>query len=167
LDAEVKAGRFREDLLYRLKVFPVRVPPLRERRDDIPLLARHFLLRYEKEFAKPVAGFSDDALAVLSAYDFPGNVRELENEVQRVVIQADPGELIGPGLLSPRVRQSEEIVLGAGNVKGTLREMVDQVERQILLETLREHGNNKTASARTLGITREGLHKKLKQLGIG
>jgi len=93
-------------------------------------------------------------------------VRELENEVQRLVIQADPGERIGPELLSPRIRQVEDLVLGAATAKGTLREMVDQVERQILHEALREHGNNKTAAAKTLGITREGLHKKLKQLGI-
>ncbi|HET9956433.1 MAG TPA: sigma 54-interacting transcriptional regulator [Polyangiaceae bacterium] len=167
LDAEVKAGRFREDLLYRLKVFPIRVPPLRERREDVPLLAQHFLERYTVEFGKNIGGFEPEALHTLSAYDWPGNVRELENEVQRLVIQAEPDDRIGPQLLSPRIRQSEELVLGAAQAKGTLRAMVDQVERQILLETLREHNNNKTATARTLGITREGLHKKLKQLGIG
>jgi len=167
LEEEVRTGRFREDLYYRLRVFPVRVPPLRERRDDVPLLARHFLGRYTSEFGKPVAGFSDEALSVLSAHDWPGNVRELENEVQRLVIQADAGETIDVNLLSSRIRQVEGLVLGAAQAKGTLREMVDQVERQILLETLRDHGNNKTAAAKTLGITREGLHKKLKQLGIG
>jgi transcriptional regulator with GAF, ATPase, and Fis domain len=166
LDVEVKAGRFREDLLYRLKVFPIRVPPLRERRDDIPLLAKHFLERYSREFGKPVDGFDDEALAILGAYDWPGNVRELENEVQRLVIQVDSGERIAPEILSPRVRQVEGILTQANNAKGTLREMVDQVERHILLDALREHGNNKTAAAKTLGITREGLHKKLKQLGI-
>ncbi|MFZ5895278.1 MAG: sigma 54-interacting transcriptional regulator [Myxococcota bacterium] len=167
LEAEVAAGRFREDLLYRLKVFPVRVPPLRERRDDVPLLAEHFLQRYTREFGKPVRGFTPEALALLSAHDWPGNVRELENEVQRLVIQAEPDESIGAELVSARIRQVEGLVLGAAAAKGTLREMVDQVERQILIETLRDHGNNKTAAAKTLGITREGLHKKLKQLGIG
>jgi Nif-specific regulatory protein len=167
LDVEVRAGRFREDLYYRLRVFPVRVPPLRERRDDVPLLARYFLARYTAEFGKSVEGFTDAALNVLSAHDWPGNVRELENEVQRLVIQADPGEAIDAPLLSPRIRQVEDLLLGAGTAKGTLREMVDQVERQILIEALREHGNNKTAAAKTLGITREGLHKKLKQLGVG
>ncbi len=166
LDVEAKAGRFREDLLYRLKVFPIRVPPLRERRDDVPLLAKHFLERYAREFGKPVDGFDAEALALLAAYDWPGNVRELENEVQRLVIQVDPGERIAPEILSPRVRQVEGILTQANNAKGTLREMVDQVERHILLDALREHGNNKTAAAKTLGITREGLHKKLKQLGI-
>ncbi|MET0789878.1 MAG: sigma 54-interacting transcriptional regulator [Polyangiaceae bacterium] len=167
LEAEVKAGRFREDLYYRLKVFPIRVPPLRERRDDIPPLAQFFLARYTREMGKSVPGFAQETLEILSAYDFPGNVRELENEVQRLVIQADDGSYLTPELLSPRVRQIESVLLSAGAAKGSLKEMVDQVERHILIEALREHGNNKTAAAKTLGITREGLHKKLKQLGVG
>ena len=167
LDTEVKAGRFREDLYYRLKVFPIRVPPLRERRDDIAPLATFFLDRYTREMGKSVLGFAQETLEILSAYDFPGNVRELENEVQRLVIQADDGAFLTPELLSPRVRQIETVLLSAGAAKGSLKEMVDQVERHILIEALREHGNNKTAAAKTLGITREGLHKKLKQLGVG
>jgi len=167
LEQEVKAGRFREDLYYRLKVFPIRVPPLRERRDDIAPLAVFFLERYTREMGKAVPGFAQETLEILSAYDFPGNVRELENEVQRLVIQADDGAFITPELLSPRVRQIESVLLSAGAAKGSLKEMVDQVERHILIEALREHGNNKTAAAKTLGITREGLHKKLKQLGVG
>jgi transcriptional regulator with GAF, ATPase, and Fis domain len=166
LEAEVRAGRFREDLYYRLKVFPLRVPPLRERRDDIAPLANFFLARYSREMAKSVLGFAQETLETLSAYDFPGNVRELENEVQRLVIQAEDGGFITPELLSPRVRQIETVLLSAGAAKGSLKEMVDQVERHILIEALREHGNNKTAAAKTLGITREGLHKKLKQLGV-
>jgi Nif-specific regulatory protein len=166
LEAEVKAGRFREDLYYRLKVFPIRVPPLRERRADIAPLAKFFLARYTLEMAKSVPGFAQETLELLSAYDFPGNVRELENEVQRLVIQADEGNFLTPELLSPRVRQIESVLLSAGAAKGSLKEMVDQVERHILIEALREHGNNKTAAAKTLGITREGLHKKLKQLGV-
>jgi len=167
LEGEVKAGRFREDLYYRLKVFPIRVPPLRERRDDIAPLAVFFLDRYTREMGKSVPGFAQETLEILSAYDFPGNVRELENEVQRLVIQADDGAFLTPELLSPRVRQIETVLLSAGAAKGSLKEMVDQVERHILIEALREHGNNKTAAAKTLGITREGLHKKLKQLGVG
>ena len=167
LETEVKAGRFREDLYYRLKVFPIRVPPLRERRDDIAPLAVFFLARYTREMGKSVPGFAQETLEILSAYDFPGNVRELENEVQRLVIQADDGSFLTPELLSPRVRQIESVLLSAGAAKGSLKEMVDQVERHILIEALRDHGNNKTAAAKTLGITREGLHKKLKQLGVG
>jgi transcriptional regulator with GAF, ATPase, and Fis domain len=166
LEAEVKAGRFREDLYYRLKVFPIRVPPLRERRDDIAPLATFFLARYTREMGKAVRGFAQETLEILRTYDFPGNVRELENEVQRLVIQADDDSFLTPELLSPRVRQIESVLLSAGAAKGSLKEMVDQVERHILIEALREHGNNKTAAAKTLGITREGLHKKLKQLGV-
>jgi len=166
LEKEVKAGRFREDLYYRLKVFPIRVPPLRERREDIALLAGHFLERYSREMGKPIAGFSQATTELLGAYDWPGNVRELENEVQRLVIQADAGTFVTPDLLSSRVRQVEGVVTQAGAGKGTLKEMVEQVEKYFVLEALREHGNNKTSAAKALGITREGLHKKLKQLKI-
>jgi transcriptional regulator with GAF, ATPase, and Fis domain len=167
LEKEVAAGRFREDLYYRLKVFPLRVPPLRERRDDIPLLAGHFLERYTREIGKAVAGFAQDAMELLMAYDWPGNVRELENEVQRLVIQAEANRFATADLLSPRVRKVEGVVAQAGVTKGTLKEMVEQVEKYFLVEALREHGNNKTSAAKALGITREGLHKKLRQLKIG
>ena len=166
LEEEVRAGRFREDLYYRLKVFPLRVPPLRERRDDIPLLAGAFLKRYSREIGKAVGGFSQQSMELLVAYDWPGNVRELQNEVQRLVIQLDDGAFVVPDLLSERIRCVEGIVGRAGVVKGTLREMVDQVEKFLLIESLREHGNNKTNAAKSLGITREGLHKKLRALGI-
>jgi transcriptional regulator with GAF, ATPase, and Fis domain len=167
LDRAVSAGRFREDLYYRLKVFPLRVPPLRERREDVPVLANHFLRRYTRELNKTIAGFSQQALELLAAHDWPGNVRELENEVQRLVIQADPGDFITPALLSPRVRRVDSIVSNSGAAGGTLKEMVEQVEKYFILEALRDHGNNKTSAAKTLGITREGLHKKLRQLKIG
>jgi transcriptional regulator with GAF, ATPase, and Fis domain len=167
LEQEVSAGRFREDLYYRLKVFPIRVPPLRERREDIPLLAQYFLERYTREIGKPVDGLAQGVLEALSSYDWPGNVRQLENEVQRLVIQADPGTIVSLDLVSPELRQVEGTISEAGAAKGSLKDRVEQVEKFILLEVLREHGNNKTSAAKTLGITREGLHKKLKQLGIG
>jgi Nif-specific regulatory protein len=166
MEQEVAEGRFREDLYYRLKVFPLRVPPLRERRDDIVLLANHFLAHYSKELGRPIAGYAQETLELLSVYSFPGNVRELQNEVQRLVIQADPNVFITPDLLSPRVRQIEGLVTTAGVGPGTLKERMDQVERHLVLEALRAHDNNKTSAAKTLGITREGLHKKLRQLKI-
>ena len=166
LEKEVAEGRFREDLYYRLKVFPIRVPPLRERREDIPTLAKHFLERYQTELGKPAAGYSQQAMELLQAYDWPGNVRELQNEVQRVVIQIDPGGFITPDLLSPRIRQIEGVIDRVKPTKGTLKEMMDQLERWLLIEALREHDNNKTAAARSLGITREGLHKKLRAFGL-
>ena len=176
LEKEVAEGRFREDLYYRLKVFPLRVPPLRERREDIALLAAHFLQRYSREFGREIAGFTQPALELLRAYDWPGNVRELENEVQRAVIQAEGEAFITAELLSPRVRKNDGSSVPPSPVadapeeeddgSGTLREMMDRVERRILLRTLASHGNNKTAAAKALGITREGLHKKLKSLGL-
>jgi transcriptional regulator with GAF, ATPase, and Fis domain len=166
LEEEVAKGRFREDLYYRLKVFPLRLPPLRERRDDIPLLAGYFLERYADEIGKPCGGFSQQAMELMVAYGWPGNVRELQNEVQRLVIQLDPGAFATPELLSPRIRQVEGLIGRAGVTKGTLREMMDSVEKYFLLEALRDHNNNKTNAARSLGITREGLHKKLRQFGI-
>ncbi|WP_437734992.1 sigma 54-interacting transcriptional regulator [Sorangium sp. So ce1335] len=166
LEDEVARGRFREDLYYRLKVFPIRLPPLRERRDDIPLLAGHFLERYADEIGKPCGGFSQQAMELMVAYDWPGNVRELQNEVQRIVIQLDPGSFATPELLSPRIRQVEGLVARAGTPKGSLKEMMDAVEKFFLLEALRGHNNNKTNAAKALGITREGLHKKLRQYGI-
>jgi Nif-specific regulatory protein len=178
LEKEVAEGRFREDLYYRLKVFPLRVPPLRERREDVPLLAAHFLERYTREFGREIAGFTQAALERLQAYDWPGNVRELENEVQRAVIQADDEKFIGPELLSARVSGEPPAAYGEGDDEAledteeapaageTLRQIMDRYERKVLTRTLAAHGNNKTAAARTLGITREGLHKKLKGLGL-
>jgi transcriptional regulator with GAF, ATPase, and Fis domain len=166
LEDEVQKGRFREDLYYRLKVFPIRLPPLRERREDIPLLAAHFLERYADEIGKPVGGFSQQAMELMMSYDWPGNVRELQNEVQRLVIQLDPGAFATPELLSPRIRQVEGLVVRAGAAKGSLKEMMDSVEKFFLIEALRQHNNNKTNAAKSLGITREGLHKKLRQYGI-
>jgi Nif-specific regulatory protein len=166
LEEEVKKGRFREDLYYRLKVFPLRVPPLRERRDDVPLLAGAFLSRYGREMGKETGGFAQQTMELLMGYDWPGNVRELQNEVQRLVIQVDVGGIVTPDLLSPHLRKTEGLVTRAGVARGTLREMMDTVERHLLREVLRDHNNNKTAAARSLGITREGLHKKLRLLGI-
>jgi transcriptional regulator with PAS, ATPase and Fis domain len=166
LEDEVAKGRFREDLYYRLKVFPIRLPPLRERRDDIPMLSAHFIERYGDEIGKPCGGFSQQAMELMVAYNWPGNVRELQNEVQRLVIQLEPGAFVTPEILSPRIRQVEGLVARAGVTKGTLKDIMDSVEKFFLLEALREHNNNKTNAAKTLGITREGLHKKLRQYGI-
>jgi len=166
LEKEVAEGRFREDLYYRLKVFPIRVPPLRERHEDIPLIAAHFLRRYCQEFGRSINGFSQQSMEMLQAYKWPGNVRELENEVQRLVIQVDDQTFVQPEHLSPKIRQVENILDRVHPTKGTLKEMIEQVEKWVLLEALKEHGNNKSQTAKTLGITREGLHKKLKHFGI-
>jgi Nif-specific regulatory protein len=166
LAAEVEKGRFRQDLFYRLMVFPIKLPPLRERKEDIPALAAHFLARYAAEYRVELPGFSQDALDALTGYSWPGNIRELENEVQRIVIQAESGHWIETTDLSPRLRKVEGTVARIAPKQGTLKEMMDQVERWLITEALRDHGNNKTRTAATLGITREGLHKKLAKFGV-
>jgi Nif-specific regulatory protein len=166
LEQEVRAGRFRQDLYFRLKVFPLAVPPLRERRSDIPLLARHFFERYTKEYRKPLLGFSEGVLSKLSGYDWPGNVRELENEVQRLVIQADNSSFITIDHLSAKIQGSTSTVASPHVTQGTLKEMLEQVEKQLVTIALRDHQNNKTATAKALGMTREGFHKKLRLLGL-
>ena len=166
LAAEVEKGRFRQDLYYRLMVFPIKLPPLRERREDIPLLAGHFLKRYAEEYRVELPGFTQDASDALASYNWPGNIRELENEVQRIVIQAETGHWIEVTDLSPRLRKIEGTVTRIAPKQGTLKEMMDQVERWLIAEALRDHGGNKTKTAATLGITREGLHKKLAKFGV-
>jgi Nif-specific regulatory protein len=166
LAAEVEQGRFRQDLYYRLMVFPIVLPPLRERREDIPALAAFFLKRYAEEYRVELPGFTQEALDALANYAWPGNIRELENEVQRLVIQAESSHWIEITDLSPRLRKVEGTVSRIAPKKGTLREMVEQVERWLITEALRDHGNNKTKTAATLGITREGLHKKLAKFGL-
>jgi Nif-specific regulatory protein len=166
LAAEVEKGRFRQDLYYRLMVFPIRLPPLRERREDIPLLAGHFLKRYAEEYRVEISGFTQDALDALASHAWPGNIRELENEIQRLVIQGESGHWLEVTDLSPRLRKIEGTVTRIAPKQGTLKEMMDQVERWLIAEALREHGNNKTKTAAALGITREGLHKKLAKFGV-
>jgi Nif-specific regulatory protein len=166
LAAEVEKGRFRQDLYYRLMVFPVVLPPLRERREDVPALAAHFLKRYSEEYRMELPGFTQDALDAMAAYNWPGNIRELENEIQRLVIQAESGHWIEITDLAPRLRKIEGTITRIAPQKGTLKEMMDQVERWLLTEALRDHGGNKTKTAVTLGITREGLHKKLAKFGV-
>jgi Nif-specific regulatory protein len=166
LEAEVAKGAFRQDLYYRLMVFPIRLPPLRERREDVPLLAAHFLKRYVQEYRRDIAGLSQEALDALASYAWPGNIRELENEIQRLVIQAEPGAWIEVADLSPQIRKVEGTLSRIAPKKGTLKEMMEQVERWLLAEALRENDNNKTKTAGLLGITREGLHKKLSKFGM-
>jgi Nif-specific regulatory protein len=166
LEKEVAEGRFRQDLYYRLKVFPIRLPPLRERREDIPLLCAHFLKKYTSELKKPISGFTPDTLSQLGSYNWPGNVRELENEVQRLCIQVEPEHFITPDLLAPHLRQAEGVLDRIAPKKGPLKDMMEEVERFLILQCLHEHDGNKTRAAEALGITREGLHKKLARFGL-
>lgn len=165
LQEMVKEGSFREDLFYRLHVFPISLPALRERGDDVCLLARHFLDRYAAEFGRELDNISDAALQCIRAHSWPGNVRELQNEMQRAIISSFDDQVIEPKHLSPHIGgidvQQSDIMLDALTLEGTLKEMMEYLEKQLLTRALEEHQNNKTKTAKALGITREGLHKKL------
>ena len=165
LAADVKAGRFRADLFYRLNVVPIHVPPLRERREDVAPLAAAFLARFARRHGKGPLHILPEAVACLVRYDWPGNIRELENAVERMVLMAD-SDAIGPGLLPA------EIVGGAAAAggHGTLREkcggILEVSERQMILEALEKTGQNRTRAAELLGIGRRTLQNKIRAYGI-
>ncbi len=164
LSQQVEAGRFLEDLYYRLKVISMRLPPLRERRDDIPLLAEHFLEMYNKQLGKAVIGFSAPAMDLLVSYAWPGNVRQIEHEIERAVTFAGDGELISPDLFSEDITGWGTIVATDG--KKPLTDAVEQVEKQMIRRAMRESGGNKARAARSLGISRRGLLNKLQRYHI-
>jgi Nif-specific regulatory protein len=166
LQIEVGRGRFREDLFYRLAVFPVPVPPLRRRREDVLPLARHFLEQIGRIERKPGCHLAREAEELLIAHAWPGNVRELENEMQRCVALAEAGATIGPELLSERIAGALEPLGGASQRGETLREALERVEAWIIRRSLDQNAGRRTVTARQLGVTREGLYKKMKRLGI-
>ncbi len=161
LAAMVAEGGFREDLFYRLKVVHLHVPPLRERPEDIPLLARHFLDRYADRFGLPAPRLSDAALARLLARPWPGNVRELENSIEMLVALSADGEL-DLGLLDSAGAAPPT----ADEHSGSLRQRVAAFERRVILEAIAAAGGNKAEAARALGIGRVTLYDKLQRLGI-
>jgi transcriptional regulator with GAF, ATPase, and Fis domain len=166
LAEDVKTGRFREDLFYRLNVFALRVPPLRERSGDVPLLALHFMGKFNKKSHKSVLGFSHEALQCLLSYPFPGNVRELENEIERAVAMAEDHSHIEIENLSERIRCKPAWTEGAIPTDGKLKTMVETLEKSVLVKMLEEHRGNKTRIAQKLGLSRLGLHKKLARYGL-
>ena len=162
----VAQGVLREDLYYRLAVFPIAVPPLRDRCEDILPLAEHFLGLHGRRDGKLGCRLSRAAVHLLLAYPWPGNVRELENEMQRVLALAEPGELVAPPLLSDRIVSLIEPVRGSTRPGETLRDSMSRIEAWLIRRSLEHHGGRRAATARKLGITREGLYKKMKRFGI-
>ncbi len=170
LVAEVSAGRFREDLYYRLNVFPIRLPALRERREDIPLLAAHFLEKHARAFRREVDGFDPQALVALAGHSWPGNVRQLENAVERAVA-VSRARTIALEDLPPEIRAAHDVSIPSA-VLATLpyREAVDlardRVSREYLVTLLRELDGNVTRAAGRAGMERESLHRLMKKYGI-
>ncbi len=156
LKEEVSAGRFREDLFYRLNVITLKMPPLRERREDVPLLAHHFLDRYAKENGKALQGFAEAAMEHLRRYAWPGNVRELENTIERAVVLSK-GEWLTENDLQLPTNESEP-----SSAEGLT---LEQYERRLVERVLRENGGHITQTASKLGVSRRWLHYRLKEWG--
>jgi two-component system response regulator HupR/HoxA len=168
---EVKAGRFREDLYYRLRVFPIRVPPLRERREDIPILARHLVRRLGRELKKPVGEPTPETVALLSRYPFSGNVRELANELERAIILAEPGAVLTDDLLSDHIHAAAgsdgpRSAAGSDGPLSAAESRIRALEREEVLAALERAGGVKARAAESLGITYRGLLKRMRRLGI-
>jgi nitrogen regulation protein NR(I) len=194
LEAEIKHGNFREDLFYRLNVVPLSIPPLRKRRGDIPLLVRHVIRKFNERLKKNVSGISDDALAALEGHAWPGNIRELENVLERTilfckgdVIQREdlPAEIASsapaapaPARASERPGEDEDEVEDASvdaipgelsadtSLKDIVRAETSRVERELIAKALDETGGNVTQAAKLLKISRKSLQMKMKELGL-
>ena len=162
MEKEVKEGRFREDLYYRLNVVHIAVPPLRERRDDIPLLLNAFLKEYAKENGKNVTGIDNRARALLYKYDWPGNIRELRNCIESAVVMCGGNE-ITPEDLPPTVSAS----IAAPSITIPVGTTLDDAEKAIICENLAANKGNKSKTADILGIGRKTLHRKLQEYGVG
>jgi len=166
LEAEIEKGTFREDLYFRLSVIPIRVPPLRDRREDIPLLVKHFADVFARENNRRAPRFTPAAQEFLQRARWKGNVRELQNTVERLIIMT-PGDVVDVDDLRDVVRLEAKPQAADNNEKpGTLREFKESAERAFLVEKLREHAWNISKTAEVIGTPRSNLYKKLEQYGI-
>jgi DNA-binding NtrC family response regulator len=169
----VEERKFREDLLYRLSVATFNIPPLRERREEIPVLIEHFLAKYSQQNRKPVPKVTDEALEHLLVYRWPGNIRQLRNEMERLAGITDPGSSIRPRDLNPEIlsrRRSQPTIAGPNEIvirlDQQLAHAIDQLEREMIRRTLNGYKGNLDGAARALGITRKGLYHKRQRLGL-
>jgi DNA-binding NtrC family response regulator len=163
LGKSVADGRFRQDLYYRVSVVPVHLPPLRERPGDIPLLASHFLKRFSEENEKPIEAIDDGTMTILQAHSWPGNIRELENVIERGVILAR-GDVLMPGDLPPELTKSAPAPVG--NRTLPLKRALEIPEREIIERTLRTHNWNRQRTAQALDINRTTLFNKMRKYGL-
>lgn len=167
LEEEVKNGRFRLDLLYRLNIFVLLLPPLRERKEDVPLLANFFIRKHNRALNLDIQGISHEAMSILSSSDWPGNVRDLENAVQSAMILCT-GSTILPEHLPARLKGYDQTdSLSAPKAEGGgIREMNAQMEKELILEALKKHDYNRTLTAEALHISRKTLFNKMKRYGL-
>ena len=166
LEKAIQEGRFREDLYYRLNVFPIHIPPLRERRSDIVLLADHFLQKYGKVYNKPIKRLSTAAINMMMAYHWPGNVRELENCIERTVLTSVDGVIHGYSL-PPSLQTGDQTHTAIIPDEGaSLADMVDSYEREIIIDAIKKHRGNAAAAARHLRTTQRILNYTIKKLGV-
>lgn len=163
LEEAVRNGEFREDLFYRISVFPIKLPPLRDRREDIPLLAAHFVNKYAQSERKEVEGISPDALELLMAYNWPGNVRELENAIERAVVLASGVEINARDLPNTVRSIGEKKIYESDN---TLSSWIEKLEEEALRKALLENGGNISQTAKKLGIGRATIYRKAKKYGL-
>jgi len=160
----VKQNKFREDLYYRINVMNIYLSPLKERREDIAPLAMHFLNKYRNEGVRPVEGISQEAMRILQDYDYPGNVRELENIIRRAIVLSRNSHIL-PEDLPPKLVPAEEPVTSDGKIL-PLKEAMRKWERRLILEGLRAAGGNRKETAQRLGINRTTLYNKMREHGI-
>jgi two-component system response regulator AtoC len=166
LNAEVDAGRFREDLFYRLNVLPIKLPPLRERREDIPLLVEHFIGQHNKRLGTAVKGITAEAEKMLLAYEWGGNVRELENVIERAMVLTE-GERITPADLPDRVQQTRDVVRTTlSSDELSVKKTVRIIEEELIRRALAKTGGNRTAASKLLEISHRALLYKIKNYGI-
>ena len=167
LESEVKAGRFRADLFFRLSAITLRLPPLRNRPHDIRLLAEHFIRTSAARYGRPVPRMSEECLSVLAAYSFSGNVRELESEMARLAALAPADRPCGADLLNERIRnQGNGTTAFPSQVSGFVPMSLHEMEKQLICSVLEHTGGNRTRAAEILGISREGLRTKLQRMHI-
>jgi two-component system, NtrC family, response regulator AtoC len=160
LESDVKTGKFREDLFYRLQVMPITLPPLRERRGDVLLLANFYIDQFNREFRKKIRGVSPAAAALLEQYQWPGNVRELRNAIERAMLLVDRSYLEPEDFTLTRTVSPVEFVLPPEGVK------LEEVERQLLVQALERAGGNQTQAAQLLGINRDQVRYRIEKFGL-
>jgi len=164
LQAAVQSGKFRSDLFYRLNVVPIHIPALRERKDDLIPLVDYILKKFAAKYQKRITDVSVDVMAALSSYDWPGNIRELENVLERMVLMCET-ETLGPNQLPPEIKGSE-----SASLTSSLKEKIDDLsrvtEKQMIIDTLNKTDQNRTKTAKLLGISRRTLQNKIKEYGL-